>query len=100
MGSDHQFTLTFPCISVKLIYMVVHAVTAFRAMLQDLNGVVAAKENIAQGRMTEKERTIVSQKSEIERLEKKVKTLEYKVCMLMSSPCLNAFSIFVTHWPL
>ncbi|XP_077119327.1 kinesin-like protein KIF23 isoform X6 [Ranitomeya variabilis] len=57
-------------------------VTSFRAMLQDLNGFVAAKENIAQGRMTEKERAIVSQKSEIERLEKKVKTLEYKIDVL------------------
>ncbi|XP_075132261.1 kinesin-like protein KIF23 [Leptodactylus fuscus] len=56
--------------------------TSFRAMLQDLNGVVAAKENIAQGRMTERERTIVSQKAEIERLEKKVKTLEYKIDIL------------------
>ncbi|XP_056427569.1 kinesin-like protein KIF23 isoform X2 [Hyla sarda] len=56
--------------------------TSFRAMLQDLNGVVAAKETIAQGRMTEKERTIASQKSEIERLEKKIKTLEYKIDIL------------------
>lgn len=58
---------------------------SFRAMLQELNGVVAAKENIAQGRMSEKERTIVSQKSEIERLEKKIKTLEYKVSMQLFS---------------
>ncbi|XP_069842447.1 kinesin-like protein KIF23 isoform X7 [Dendropsophus ebraccatus] len=58
------------------------SVTSFRAMLQDLNGVVAAKENIAQGRMSEKERTIMSQKSEIERLEKKIKTLEYKIDIL------------------
>ncbi|XP_069622544.1 kinesin-like protein KIF23 isoform X7 [Ranitomeya imitator] len=57
-------------------------VTSFRAMLQDVNGFVAAKENIAQGRMTEKERAIVSQKAEIERLEKKVKTLEYKIDVL------------------
>ncbi|KAM5171024.1 kinesin-like protein KIF23 [Mantella aurantiaca] len=55
---------------------------SFRAMLQELNGVVAAKENIAQGRMSEKERTIMSQKSELERLEKKVKTLEYKIDIL------------------
>ncbi|KAM9311947.1 kinesin-like protein KIF23 [Gastrophryne carolinensis] len=58
------------------------SVINFRAMLQDLNGVVAAKENIAQGRMSEKERTIMSQKSEIDRLEKKVKTLEYKIDIL------------------
>ncbi|KAG9488985.1 hypothetical protein GDO78_005144 [Eleutherodactylus coqui] len=58
------------------------SVTSFRSMLQDFNGVVAAKENIAQGKVTEKERTIISQKSEIERLEKKVKTLEYKIDIL------------------
>ncbi|KAM4037860.1 kinesin-like protein KIF23 isoform 2-T2 [Anomaloglossus baeobatrachus] len=58
------------------------SVTSFKFMLQDLNGVVAAKETIAQGRMTEKERAIVSQKAEIERLEKKVKTLEYKIDIL------------------
>ncbi|XP_073509586.1 kinesin-like protein KIF23 isoform X3 [Phyllobates terribilis] len=63
-------------------------VTSFRAMLQDLNGVVAAKENIAQGRMTEKERAIVSQKAEIERLEKKVKTLEYKIDVLEKTTCI------------
>ncbi|XP_072258648.1 kinesin-like protein KIF23 isoform X3 [Pyxicephalus adspersus] len=55
---------------------------SFKSLLQELNGVVAAKENIAQGRMSEKERTIVSQKSEIERLEKKIKTLEYKIDIL------------------
>ncbi|XP_075063644.1 kinesin-like protein KIF23 isoform X9 [Mixophyes fleayi] len=56
--------------------------TSFRATLQDLNGVVSAKETIAQGRMSEKERTIMSQKSEIERMEKKIKTLEYKIDIL------------------
>ncbi|XP_077328803.1 kinesin-like protein KIF23 isoform X2 [Lithobates pipiens] len=58
------------------------SVVSFRAMLHDLNGVVTAKDNIAQGRMSEKERAIMSQKSEIERLEKKVKTLEYKIDIL------------------
>ncbi|KAE8618581.1 hypothetical protein XENTR_v10009421 [Xenopus tropicalis] len=57
-------------------------VSTFRAMLQDLNGVVTAKENIAQGRMTEKDKMIASQKSEMERLDKKIKTLEYKIDIL------------------
>ncbi|XP_018109863.1 kinesin family member 23 S homeolog isoform X3 [Xenopus laevis] len=57
-------------------------VCSFRAMLQDLNGVVTAKENIAQGRMTEKDKVIASQKSEIDRLDKKIKTLEYKIDIL------------------
>ncbi|XP_063781576.1 kinesin-like protein KIF23 isoform X1 [Pseudophryne corroboree] len=57
-------------------------VTSFRAMLQDLNGLVSAKETIAQGKMSEKERTIMSQKSEMERMEKKIKTLEYKIDIL------------------
>ncbi|XP_040270276.1 kinesin-like protein KIF23 isoform X5 [Bufo bufo] len=58
------------------------SVTSFRSMLQDFNGVVAAKENVAQGKVTERERTIGSQRTEIERLEKKVKTLEYKIDIL------------------
>ncbi|XP_040198151.1 kinesin-like protein KIF23 isoform X6 [Rana temporaria] len=58
------------------------SVVSFRGMLHELNGVVNAKDNLAQGRMSEKERAIMSQKSEIERLEKKVKTLEYKIDIL------------------
>ncbi|KAG8440814.1 hypothetical protein GDO86_006523 [Hymenochirus boettgeri] len=57
-------------------------VCSFRAMLQDVNGAVTAKENFVQGKMTEKDRTIVSQKSEMERMEKKIKTLEYKIDIL------------------
>ncbi|OCT89860.1 kinesin-like protein KIF23 isoform X3 [Xenopus laevis] len=57
-------------------------VCTFRAMLQDLNGVVTAKENFAQGKMTEKDKMIASQKSEIDRLDKKIKTLEYKIDIL------------------
>ncbi|MEE6503505.1 hypothetical protein FKM82_004841 [Ascaphus truei] len=56
--------------------------SSFRSMLQDFDGMFTAKENFAQGRMTEKDRMIVSQKSEVERLEKKVKTLEYKIDVL------------------
>ncbi|KAM4749055.1 kinesin-like protein KIF23 [Rhinophrynus dorsalis] len=55
---------------------------SFRTMLQDLNGVVTAKETFAQGKMSEKEKIIASQKSEMERLERKIKTLEYKIDVL------------------
>ncbi|KAM8972332.1 kinesin-like protein KIF23 [Pelodytes ibericus] len=57
-------------------------VSSFRAMLQEVNGVVSAKENFVHGKMTEKDKTISSQKSEMERLEKKIKTLEYKIEIL------------------
>ncbi|XP_063304800.1 kinesin-like protein KIF23 isoform X5 [Pelobates fuscus] len=57
-------------------------VSSFRAILQDANGAVSAKENFVQGKMTEKDRLITSQKSELERLEKKIKTLEYKIDIL------------------
>uniref|UniRef100_A0A8C5N1M5 Kinesin-like protein n=1 Tax=Leptobrachium leishanense TaxID=445787 RepID=A0A8C5N1M5_9ANUR len=56
--------------------------SAFRAMLQEANGAVSAKENFVQGKMTEKDKVITSQKSELERLEKKIKTLEYKIDIL------------------
>ncbi|XP_053319565.1 kinesin-like protein KIF23 isoform X7 [Spea bombifrons] len=57
-------------------------VSSFKSMLQEVNGVVAAKENIVQGRMSERDKIIASQKSEMERLEKKIKTLEYKIDIL------------------
>lgn len=40
---------------------------------------MAAKENYLQGKLAEKEKTITGQRTEMERLEKKIKTLEYKV---------------------
>ncbi|KAM4677355.1 kinesin-like protein KIF23 isoform 7-T7 [Discoglossus pictus] len=57
-------------------------VSAFRSMLQDFDGTSTAKENYIQSKMSEKEKIIMSQKSEVERLEKKIKTLEYKIDVL------------------
>uniref|UniRef100_A0A7N4NHP6 Kinesin-like protein n=1 Tax=Sarcophilus harrisii TaxID=9305 RepID=A0A7N4NHP6_SARHA len=53
-------------------------VIAFRAMLQDFDNAVLNKENYIQGKLNEKEKVISGQKAEIDRLEKKTKTLEYK----------------------
>lgn len=44
---------------------------------------MAAKENYLQGKLAEKEKTITGQRTEVERLEKKIKTLEYKVSWLI-----------------
>lgn len=51
-------------------------------MLQQLDSQLSAKETFLhdqRSKLSEKEKVIFSQRSEIERLEKKSKTLEYKV---------------------
>ncbi|NWR24286.1 KIF23 protein, partial [Emberiza fucata] len=57
-------------------------VLAFKTMLQEFDSSVASKENYLQGKLSEKEKTITGQKTELERLEKKIKTLEYKIEIL------------------
>ncbi|XP_009958977.1 PREDICTED: kinesin-like protein KIF23, partial [Leptosomus discolor] len=57
-------------------------VLAFKTMLQELDSSVLSKENYIQGKLSEKEKTIAGQKTELERLEKKIKTLEYKIEIL------------------
>ncbi|XP_069451625.1 kinesin-like protein KIF23 isoform X3 [Ovis canadensis] len=54
----------------------------FKALLQEFDNAVLNKENYIQGKLNEKEKVISGQKMEIERLEKKNKTLEYKVEIL------------------
>ncbi|XP_040081706.1 kinesin-like protein KIF23 isoform X5 [Oryx dammah] len=54
----------------------------FKALLQEFDNAVLNKENYIQGKLNEKEKMISGQKMEIERLEKKNKTLEYKVEIL------------------
>lgn len=51
-------------------------------MLQEFDNGVLNKENYIQGKLNEKEKMISGQKLEIERLEKKNKTLEYKIEIL------------------
>lgn len=65
-----------------------------RSMLQQLDGQLNAKETFLhdqRSKLGEKEKLIGSQKSEIERLEKKSKTLEYKVLprFIDSALCLQ-----------
>uniref|UniRef100_A0A2K6LSM6 Kinesin-like protein n=2 Tax=Rhinopithecus TaxID=542827 RepID=A0A2K6LSM6_RHIBE len=55
---------------------------AFKALLQEFDSAVLSKENHMQGKLNEKEKMISGQKLEIERLEKKNKTLEYKIEIL------------------
>ncbi|XP_070276364.1 kinesin-like protein KIF23 isoform X3 [Myotis yumanensis] len=54
----------------------------FKGMLQEFDKGVSNKENSIQGKLNEKEKVISGQKLEIERLEKKTKTLEYKIEIL------------------
>ncbi|XP_047592672.1 kinesin-like protein KIF23 isoform X3 [Lutra lutra] len=54
----------------------------FKALLQEFDSAVVNKENCIQGKLNEKEKVISGQKLEIERLEKKNKTLEYKIEIL------------------
>ncbi|KAM4826215.1 kinesin-like protein KIF23 isoform 5-T5 [Thomomys bottae] len=54
----------------------------FKALLQEFDNAVSNKENYIQGKLNEKEKLISGQKLEIERLEKKNKTLEYKIEIL------------------
>ncbi|XP_054858556.1 kinesin-like protein KIF23 isoform X8 [Eublepharis macularius] len=53
-----------------------------KGMLQELDASLASRENYTQVKMAEKDKAIVGQKTEIERLEKKAKTLEYKIDIL------------------
>ncbi|XP_008933254.1 PREDICTED: kinesin-like protein KIF23, partial [Merops nubicus] len=57
-------------------------VLAFKTMLQEFDSSVLSKENYIQVKLSEKEKTIAGQKTELERLEKKIKTLEYKIDIL------------------
>lgn len=54
----------------------------FKTILRELDSSVMSKENHFQGKLSEKEKVITGQKTELERLEKKIKTLEYKVSVL------------------
>ncbi|NXK93846.1 KIF23 protein, partial [Formicarius rufipectus] len=57
-------------------------VLAFKTMLQEFDSSVLSKEHYIQGKLSEKEKTIAGQRTELERLEKKIKTLEYKIEIL------------------
>lgn len=63
-------------------------------MLQQLDGQLGARDAFHQdqrSKLSEKEKIISSQKSEIERLEKKSKTLEYKVLPRSLQKVLHAY---------
>ncbi|XP_015147597.1 kinesin-like protein KIF23 isoform X17 [Gallus gallus] len=57
-------------------------VLTFKTILRELDSSVMSKENHFQGKLSEKEKVITGQKTELERLEKKIKTLEYKIEIL------------------
>ncbi|XP_061451506.1 kinesin-like protein KIF23 isoform X8 [Rhineura floridana] len=57
-------------------------VLSVKGMVQELDSSIVSKENYAQIKMAERDKMISAQKTEIERLEKKAKTLEYKIDIL------------------
>ncbi|XP_062998919.1 kinesin-like protein KIF23 isoform X1 [Elgaria multicarinata webbii] len=57
-------------------------VISVKGMLQELDASIVSKENVAQVKMAERDKVISAQKTELERLEKKARTLEYKVDIL------------------
>ncbi|XP_034291467.1 kinesin-like protein KIF23 isoform X3 [Pantherophis guttatus] len=57
-------------------------VLCVKNMLQELDASIVSKENFAQVKIAEREKIITGQKTEIERLEKKARTLEYKIDIL------------------
>ncbi|XP_032906408.1 kinesin-like protein KIF23 isoform X4 [Amblyraja radiata] len=64
------------------------SVNALRGMLQDWDSNFSVKENYIQDqteKMIEKDRIINGQKSEADRLEKKIRTLEYKIEILQKT---------------
>lgn len=71
----------FFSIGVRLGLRAFISANAFSALLQEFENAVRNKENYSQGQLSEKERLISGQNLEIERLEKKNKTLEHKVCL-------------------
>lgn len=91
--------------------MIFLIVLAFKTMLQEFDSSVVSKENYIQGKLSEKEKTIAGQKTELERLEKKIKTLEYKVsfqcleqstksffCVQSGKLCVNRCCLQDGYW--
>lgn len=61
-----------------------------KSMLQQFDSQLNTKENVLydqRSKLGEKDKVIVNQRTEIERLEKKSKTLEYKVDPSLSTFC-------------
>ncbi|XP_045141787.1 kinesin-like protein KIF23 [Echinops telfairi] len=56
--------------------------TTFKAWLQEFDNAVLNKESYIQGKLSDRDKVISGQKLELERLEKKNKTLEYKIEIL------------------
>lgn len=66
-------------------------------MLQQLDSQINAKESFLhdqRNKLSEKDKVISNQRSELERLEKKSKTLEYKVQFRFTSPPSLSSSVF------
>uniref|UniRef100_A0A6Q2YNX9 Kinesin-like protein n=1 Tax=Esox lucius TaxID=8010 RepID=A0A6Q2YNX9_ESOLU len=72
----------------RIRQMISEQSNTLKSMLQEVEGHVTAKENFLheqRGKLGEKDRVIVNQRNEMERLEKKSKMLEYKIDILQKT---------------
>ncbi|POI34633.1 hypothetical protein CIB84_001615 [Bambusicola thoracicus] len=81
-GNEVAGSVKFKREDEKVKYVDSLAVLTFKTILRELDSSVMSKENHFQGKLSEKEKIITGQKTELERLEKKIKTLEYKIEIL------------------
>ncbi|KAG2470881.1 KIF23 protein, partial [Polypterus senegalus] len=66
----------------------INGVVKTKSMIQNFEGTVSGKDNIIQeqrAKLSDKDRVILQHKSELDRLEKKTKTLEYKIEILQKT---------------
>lgn len=76
MVKDFTFTKAI------LFAFALSSATTLKSMLQQLDSQISTKDNFLhdqRSKLSEKEKVIINQRSELERLEKRSKTLEYKV---------------------
>lgn len=76
--------------------MFLFSANTLKSMLQQLDGQINAKESFLydqRNKLSEKDKVISNQRSELERLEKKSKTLEYKVQFRFTPPTPPPFSV-------
>lgn len=76
--------------------------TTLKSMLQQLDSQISTKDNFLhdqRSKLSEKEKVIINQRSELERLEKRSKTLEYKVLFHFTISFLHFVCFLCTNLP-
>ncbi len=76
------------------------AASTLKSMVQQFDSQLNAKETFLhdqRSRLSEKDKVIINQRTEIERLEKKSKTLEYKVLSRSLRKLLFFYSLYLVY---